>query len=66
MSKGSFWRAAGLNYLEYSNLAARYLRRALKEAPQAKALKREEHNLRVSLYENGKATPAKFLKNTQQ
>ncbi|CAH1395099.1 unnamed protein product [Nezara viridula] len=38
----SAWRAAGLNYIQYSNIAARVVRQSLKPNVKTEALKREE------------------------
>jgi len=35
--KMSFWRAAGLNYIQYSNIAARCVRQALKKELQVRS-----------------------------
>ncbi|XP_075230208.1 ATP synthase subunit epsilon stunted isoform X2 [Lycorma delicatula] len=48
------WRAAGLTYIEYSNIAARILRRALKSEFKAEAAKREETNVRFTPWKDGK------------
>jgi Mitochondrial ATP synthase epsilon chain len=40
--KMSAWRAAGLNYINYSNIAARMLRNALKPEFRKEAVKRGE------------------------
>ncbi|XP_075230207.1 ATP synthase subunit epsilon stunted isoform X1 [Lycorma delicatula] len=53
------WRAAGLTYIEYSNIAARILRRALKSEFKAEAAKREETNVRFTPWKDGK--PAKLI-----
>ena len=37
----TFWRAAGLNYVNYSNIAEKVVRKALKTELQADVTKRE-------------------------
>ncbi|KAJ1679750.1 hypothetical protein EV182_001400 [Spiromyces aspiralis] len=49
------WRNVGLNYLEYSNIAARALRRVLVEKAQPAALKRNDMAIKFSQWSNGKA-----------
>ena len=52
------WKAAGLSYLKYSNIAAKTLRSVLKAEVKVAALKREEIILRRSVWENGKQGPS--------
>ena len=52
----SAWRAAGLNYIQYSNIAARVVRQALKKEFQADAAKREETSVRFTQWKDGKPT----------
>ncbi|KAI8319503.1 hypothetical protein GQ54DRAFT_265218 [Martensiomyces pterosporus] len=52
------WRAAGINYLQYSNIAARALRRVAKAELQTEIAKREGVNIRYAKWENGKANTA--------
>ncbi|XP_067012159.1 protein stunted-like isoform X2 [Anabrus simplex] len=49
------WRQAGLNYVQYSNIAAKLLRRALKPEFKAEAMKREESHIRFTPWKDGKA-----------
>ncbi|KAB0796880.1 hypothetical protein PPYR_10941 [Photinus pyralis] len=51
----SAWRAAGLNYINYSSIAARILRRALKADVKAEAGKRDVSNLKFTPWIDGKA-----------
>ncbi|GLV32100.1 stunted [Carabus blaptoides fortunei] len=51
----SAWRAAGLNYVNYSNIAARLLRRALKPELRAEAAKREDSFIKFTPWKDGKA-----------
>ncbi|XP_022190750.1 protein stunted isoform X1 [Nilaparvata lugens] len=53
----SAWRAAGLNYIQYSNIAARVVRQALKSEFKADAAKREETTVRFTAWKDGR--PAK-------
>ncbi|KAL1456927.1 hypothetical protein WDU94_001613 [Cyamophila willieti] len=53
----SYWRAAGLNYVQYSNIAARTLRKALKSEFKVDAAKREESLIKIHPWKDGK--PAK-------
>nr|CAD7393068.1 unnamed protein product [Timema cristinae] len=58
----SAWRAAGLNYVNYSNIAARLLRKALKPEFRADAAKREDSTIRFTPWKDGKAQKkGKFL-----
>ncbi|CAH0627027.1 unnamed protein product [Chrysodeixis includens] len=50
----SAWRQAGLNYINYSNIAAKMLRRALKPELRADALKRDESHVRITPWLNGR------------
>jgi len=49
------WRAAGLNYINYSTIAARLLRQALKPELRTEALKREQTQIRFTPWVDGKA-----------
>ncbi|CEI63942.1 hypothetical protein FVEN_g9236 [Fusarium venenatum] len=48
------WRAAGLTYNRYLAVAARVVRRSLKEDKRIIAERRGEMDLRVSKWQNGK------------
>ncbi|CAG9797098.1 unnamed protein product [Chironomus riparius] len=50
------WRQAGLNYINYSNIAARILRRTLKPEARVEAAKRDESHIRFTPWTNGKPT----------
>ncbi|XP_047986094.1 protein stunted-like [Leguminivora glycinivorella] len=50
----SAWRAVGLNYINYSNIAAKVLRRALKPELRAEAMRRDESRIRITPWANGK------------
>ena len=51
------WRKVGLNYVQYSNIAARILRSSLKTKLRAKAAHRNECFISFIYYENGKPVP---------
>ncbi|XP_050423078.1 protein stunted-like isoform X1 [Adelges cooleyi] len=50
----SYWRAAGLNYVNYSNIAAKVVRRVLKSDLQASASKRDESHVKFTPWNKGK------------
>ncbi|KPI97802.1 ATP synthase subunit epsilon, mitochondrial [Papilio xuthus] len=50
----SAWRQAGLSYINYSNIAAKVLRRSLKPEFRADALKRDESHVRITPWANGR------------
>ncbi|XP_055586184.1 protein stunted-like [Uranotaenia lowii] len=52
------WRAAGLNYINYSNIAARLLRQALKSDLRAAAARRNESHIKFTKWTNGKPEKA--------
>ncbi|EFX79623.1 hypothetical protein DAPPUDRAFT_304457 [Daphnia pulex] len=54
----SFWRQAGLNYIQYSAISAKLTRRALKPALRVEALKREAVNAKPTMWKDGKAVAA--------
>jgi hypothetical protein len=51
----SSWRSAGFSYLRYSNTCAILTRRALKEPYRAKAVERDNVNMKVEQWILGKA-----------
>jgi len=51
----TFWRVAGLNYAQYSNIAARAVRQALKEPAKTEALKRDGSQIKITPWKDGKA-----------
>jgi len=55
----SAWRAAGLNYIQFSNIAARCVRAALKKDLAADAEKRAMVNIKFQRWEGGKAQGVK-------
>jgi len=55
----TFWRAAGLNYVNYSNIAAKVVRKALKPELQADAAKRDIVSVKFMKWENGKPVGVK-------
>ncbi|XP_056630134.1 protein stunted-like isoform X1 [Diorhabda sublineata] len=50
----SAWRAAGLNYINYSNIAAKLLRQALKPEFRTDALKRGDTHIKITKWQDGK------------
>ncbi|XP_055840472.1 protein stunted-like isoform X2 [Episyrphus balteatus] len=48
------WRAAGLTYIQYSNICAKVLRQGLKAELRAEAAKREVSHVKFNPWENGK------------
>ncbi|KRG07505.1 protein stunted isoform X2 [Drosophila mojavensis] len=48
------WRAAGLTYIQYSNIAARVLRNALRAELRADAAKRNETHVKFTPWANGR------------
>ncbi|EFN85694.1 ATP synthase subunit epsilon, mitochondrial [Harpegnathos saltator] len=50
----SAWRQAGLNYINYSQIAARLVRQALKADLRAEAVKRDDANVKFTQWKDGK------------
>ncbi|XP_037725932.1 protein stunted isoform X2 [Drosophila subpulchrella] len=48
------WRAAGITYIQYSNIAARVLRESLKGPLRADAAKRDASHVKFTPWANGK------------
>ncbi|KAI9901806.1 hypothetical protein N3K66_003623 [Trichothecium roseum] len=57
------WKAAGLTYNRYLAVAARAIRRSLKEDKRIVAERRGEMDLRFAKWENGKQGEPKNLAN---
>jgi len=55
----AFWRTAGLNYVQFSAIAGRVTRSALKPAAQESAAKRAIQSVKFQRWENGKPVGAK-------
>jgi F-type H+-transporting ATPase subunit epsilon len=53
----TFWRMAGMSYLQYVNKAATSMRGALKEPAQRKAMEQEAFAYKVSTWQDGKQSP---------
>nr|AVC55623.1 mitochondrial ATP5e short variant [Mesenchytraeus cf. pedatus SL-2017] len=51
----SSWRLAGLNYINYSRVCARIVRRSLKPDIRVEAMKRDEGFIRPIFWKDGKA-----------
>ncbi|XP_026486214.1 protein stunted-like isoform X2 [Vanessa tameamea] len=50
----SAWRQAGLNYINYSNIAAKILRRSLKPELRTEALRRDDSHVRITPWTDGR------------
>ncbi|KAL8892125.1 MAG: hypothetical protein Q9215_000882 [Flavoplaca cf. flavocitrina] len=59
----SAWKAAGLTYNRYLAVAARVVRRSLKEQPRLQAERRGEMDLKFAKWANGKQGENKSLAN---
>ncbi|KAL1970413.1 hypothetical protein VTN77DRAFT_5574 [Rasamsonia byssochlamydoides] len=57
----SAWKAAGLTYNRYLAVAARAVRRSLKEGPRLQAERRGRSDLKFAKWENGKQGEVKQL-----
>ncbi|KAL8971076.1 MAG: hypothetical protein Q9183_001224 [Haloplaca sp. 2 TL-2023] len=57
------WKAAGLTYNRYLAVAARVVRRSLKEQPRLQAERRGEMDLKFAKWTNGKQGEVKSLAN---
>jgi len=55
----TFWRAAGLTYVNYSNIAATAVRAALRKELQPAAEKRAITSIKFQKFENGKGVGPK-------
>ncbi|PGH05998.1 F-type H+-transporting ATPase subunit epsilon [Blastomyces parvus] len=55
------WKAAGLTYNRYLAVAARAVRRSLKEEPRLQAERRGQMELKFAKWENGKQGDMKNL-----
>ena len=53
-----YWRIAGLNYLQFSRIAAQAVRRGLKPEAKEAALKLEEGLIKKTKWEAGKPIKA--------
>ncbi|KAL5769164.1 hypothetical protein ACOSP7_015723 [Xanthoceras sorbifolium] len=50
----TFWRAAGMTYVNYSNLCAKMVRNCLKEPYKTEAISREQVHYTISKWTDGK------------
>ncbi|KAJ5497712.1 hypothetical protein LT330_002976 [Penicillium expansum] len=55
------WKAAGLTYNRYLAIAARTVRRSLKDGPRLASERRGQMDLRFAKWENGKQGDVKSL-----
>ncbi|XP_034479156.1 protein stunted isoform X1 [Drosophila innubila] len=53
------WRAAGLTYIQYSNIAARVLRQALRPEMRVEAARRDASHVKFTPWANGRPAPRK-------
>ncbi|RHZ61541.1 ATP synthase subunit epsilon family protein [Aspergillus thermomutatus] len=60
------WKAAGLTYNRYLAVAARAVRRSLKDGPRLAAERRGQSELRFTKWENGKQGEVKNLAEANQ
>ncbi|EAL93227.1 hypothetical protein KXW98_004045 [Aspergillus fumigatus] len=60
------WKAAGLTYNRYLAVAARAVRRSLKDGPRLAAERRGQSELRFAKWENGKQGEVKSIAETNQ
>lgn len=54
------WRQAGLTYVNYSQIAARLVRQALKKDLKADAAKRDEVSVKFTQWKDGKPSSGKY------
>ncbi|XP_008553856.1 protein stunted-like isoform X2 [Microplitis mediator] len=52
------WRQAGLNYINFSQIAAKLVRQALKAEFRTAAAKREDSSVKFTLWKDGKPVKA--------
>lgn len=52
----AYWRQAGINYLQFSRIAAQTLRRCLKPEFQTDAIMAKESDLKLTKWDAGKPT----------
>ncbi|KAJ3040870.1 hypothetical protein HDV00_010330 [Rhizophlyctis rosea] len=57
----TYWREAGLTYVQAANIAAKALRNVLRNEVKVQAVKREEQYVKAALWSNGKQGEAKIL-----
>jgi len=49
-----YWRQAGLNYIKFSNIAAKVTRKCVVENAKKEAAKREDQYAKINQWVNGK------------
>ncbi|XP_008553855.1 protein stunted-like isoform X1 [Microplitis mediator] len=54
------WRQAGLNYINFSQIAAKLVRQALKAEFRTAAAKREDSSVKFTLWKDGKPVTEKI------
>ncbi|KAI9004429.1 mitochondrial ATP synthase epsilon chain-domain-containing protein [Hyaloraphidium curvatum] len=57
----TFWRAAGLSYIQYVTIAARCVRLSLKEEFRVVAMRRQETVAKAAVWADGKMGENKFI-----
>ncbi|KAI9096942.1 mitochondrial ATP synthase epsilon chain-domain-containing protein [Phlyctochytrium arcticum] len=57
----SYWREAGMTYLQYANITARALRNVLKAQPKTMAIRREEQYVKVQAWKDGKQGESRVI-----
>ncbi|GKY94341.1 hypothetical protein MPSEU_000400000 [Mayamaea pseudoterrestris] len=57
----TFWRLAGMTYLQYINRAAGAMRHALKEPAKSKALEQETFHYKTALWNAGTQAPKRDI-----
>eukprot|EP01039_Chlorochromonas_danica_P010874 gene10875-12086_t len=60
-SVSTFWRQAGLSYLQYLNVCSRAVRNGLKEPAKSRALSRQFIFYNKSVKDSGKSPVVDFL-----
>ncbi|GAX22503.1 hypothetical protein FisN_14Hh125 [Fistulifera solaris] len=62
----TFWRVAGMSYLQYINKAAGTMRSVLKEPAKTRAMAQEAYGYNAAVWEAGKQGPKLPVANIQQ
>ncbi|KXS21301.1 hypothetical protein M427DRAFT_51536 [Gonapodya prolifera JEL478] len=57
----TYWRNAGLSYLQYANICARVLRSSVKDEFRAVMLRRQEQIVKSAKWDAGKMGENKFI-----
>ncbi|KAL0078067.1 mitochondrial ATP synthase epsilon chain-domain-containing protein [Phycomyces blakesleeanus] len=62
----SAYKAAGITYLQYTNICARALRNSLNEKLRTAAAPLNQNGLKFAKWENGRASEQKFIVKAKQ